>query len=128
MGAESDVVGVFEQRARSTPGTRSSLRTGADTAVRDLGDLTGAKSYRQIQRFIGVHLERLNAVFGTHWKRALAHTALRHLLHGVQEGHLYQALRRHSRRLILESKPCTSVRIAMDGKALRGSLDYFLDQ
>ena len=39
-----------------------------------------------------------------------------------------QALRRHSRRLLVESEPCAGVRIAMHGKALRGSFDHFLDQ
>ena len=93
-----------------------------------LAILTGAKSYRQIQRFIGVHRERLNALFGTRWKRAPAHTAVRYILHGVQERDLDQALRRHSRGLLLEPEPCAGVRIAMDGKALRGSFDHFLDQ
>lgn len=93
-----------------------------------LAVLAGAISYRRIQRFMDIHRERLNAVFGTRWKRAPAHTAVRYILQGLNEQDLEPALRRHSRALLPEEKEPKGLRLAIDGKVLKGSFDHFLDQ
>src|SRR4051812_32515928 len=46
-----------------------------------LAVLAGATSYRRIRLFIGVHRERLNATFGTRFRRAPAVNTLRTLFH-----------------------------------------------
>ena len=48
-----------------------------------LAVITGGNSFRSIETFIKVHRRRLNAVFGLHWKRAPAHTAIRYILQGL---------------------------------------------
>ena len=48
-----------------------------------LSVLCGARSYRDIHRFIDTHLRRLNEIFGMNWKRAPAHTTLQVILSGV---------------------------------------------
>jgi hypothetical protein len=94
-----------------------------------LAMLCGATSYRQIQRFIKAHRERLNAWFGLAWKRAPAHTSIRYILQGLQSDQLEQAFRAHSQHLWdppaeADAPPA----IAFDGKVLRGSFDRFQDQ
>ena len=93
-----------------------------------LAVLAGAISYRRIQRFMDIHRERLNVVFGTRWKRAPAHTAVRYILQGLNEQDLEPALRRHSRALLSEAREPKGLRVAIDGKVLKGSFDHFLDQ
>lgn len=94
-----------------------------------LAMLCGATSYRQIQRFIKAHLERLNAWFGLTWKRAPAHTSIRYILQALEPTQLEQAFRAHGQQL-LEPRAESDVPpvIALDGKVLRGSFDRFQDQ
>ena len=49
-----------------------------------LAVLSGATSYRKIQRFINTHRQRLNALCGLHWRRAPAHTSIRYALQGLE--------------------------------------------
>lgn len=94
-----------------------------------LAMLCGATSYRQIQRFIKAHRERLNAWFGLGWKRAPAHTSIRYILQALQPEQLESAFRVHGQRL-WEPSPESEAppAIALDGKVLRGSFDRFQDQ
>jgi DDE_Tnp_1-associated len=102
-----------------------------------LAILSGATSYRKIQRFIHAHRERLNGWFGLRWKRAPAHTSIRYILQGLDEAELERAFRVHSRRLLEsqaqppQAEPAEatdrSLAIALDGKVLRGSFDRFQD-
>lgn len=94
-----------------------------------LAMLCGATSYRQIQRFIKAHLERLNAWFGLAWKRAPAHTSIRYILQALEPAQLEQAFRAHGQRLLEPPLACdVPPVIAFDGKVLRGSFDRFQDQ
>lgn len=94
-----------------------------------LAMLCGATSYRQIQRFMKAHRERLNAWFGLQWKRAPAHTSIRYILQALEPAQLEQAFRAHGQPL-WDPPPAPDVLpvIAIDGKVLRGSFDRFQDQ
>jgi len=61
--------------------------------------LSGATSYRKIERFIAAHRERLNALCGLHWKRAPAHNSIRYALLGLDAKEVEAAFRRHAAEL-----------------------------
>lgn len=91
-----------------------------------LAILSDATSYRKIQRFIEARLSQLNALCGLRWKRALAHTAIRHALRGVDPAAVEVAFRGHAAMLDGPRDGLTGV--ALDGKTLRGSFDRCQDQ
>src|SRR5947209_17094739 len=64
-----------------------------------LAVLAGATSYRGILTFIGVHRERLNAVFGARFRRAPAVNTLRGLFLALDPAELEAAFREHARAL-----------------------------
>ena len=64
-----------------------------------LAVLAGATSYRGILVFIGVHRERLNAVFGAGLHRAPAVNTLRALFQALDPAELEAAFRNHARAL-----------------------------
>ena len=88
--------------------------------------LSGATSYRKIERYIFHHRQRLNQLCGINWKRAPAHTSIRYALQGLNANDVEIAFRQHARAL----QPTASKHgsIAMDGKVLRGSFDHFEDR
>src|SRR3954464_7618254 len=92
-----------------------------------LAVLAGATSYRRIRLFIGVHRERLNAVFGAGFRRAPAVNTLRALFHALDPADLEAAFRRHAEQLGGAAAPGRRV-VALDGKTLRGSFDHLDDQ
>ena len=95
-----------------------------------LAMLSGATSYRKIQRFINAHRETLNELFGLEWKRAPAHTSIRTMLQALDEHDLEKAFRDHSHQLSSSASAAddqTPV-LAIDGKVLRGSVEHFEDQ
>ena len=92
-----------------------------------LAVLAGATSHRRIRPFIGVHRERLNAVFGAGFRRAPAVNTLRALLHALDPAELEAAFRRHAEQLGDATAPGRRV-VALDGKTLRGSFDHLDDR
>src|SRR4051794_6607329 len=64
-----------------------------------LAVLAGATSYRRIRLFIGVHRERLNAVFGAGFRRAPAINTLRTLFHALDPAEIEAAFRDHAEQL-----------------------------
>lgn len=88
--------------------------------------LSGATSYRKIQRYIDAHRERLNQLCGINWKRAPAHTSIRYALQGLEADDVEKSFRDHSLNLQKNSSEHGS--ISMDGKVLRGSFDHFEDR
>jgi len=112
---------------RRNEGKRYSLKYVLLFSV--LAVLSGATSYRKIQRFMKAHRERLNESFGSQWVCAPAHTSIRSILKGIEPERLEQAFRSHSKEL-LETEPTSDAltAIAIDGKVLRGSFDQFQDQ
>lgn len=94
-----------------------------------LAVLSGAFSYRKVQKFIDMHIHRLNKEFGLNWKRSPAYTSIRDMWQALDEGEVERAFRIHARSLVVEkenqgAKEC----ISCDGKTLRGSFDRFHDQ
>ena len=92
-----------------------------------LAIVSGSNSYRGIATFIDVHRRRLNAAFGLTWRRAPAHTAIRHILQGLDPAEVEMAFR-HAARLQAARGTPGQGSIALDGKALRGSFDAFHDR
>jgi len=93
-----------------------------------LAVVSGCNSYRGIVTLIDVHRRRLNAVFGLSWRRAPAHTAVRHILQGLDPAGVEAAFRRHAARLQAARATPGQGSIALDGKTLRGSFDKFHDR
>jgi hypothetical protein len=93
-----------------------------------LAVLAGATSYRGIRVFIGVHRERLNAIFGAGFRRAPAVNTLRTLLHALDPAEIEAAFRRHAEHLGGAATAPGRRVIALDGKTLRGSFDHLDDR
>src|SRR4051794_35449515 len=91
-----------------------------------LAVLAGATSSRRLRLFIGVHRERLNAVFGAGFRRAPAVNTLRALFHALDPAEIEAAFRRHAEQLGGAAAPARRV-AALDGKTLRGSFDHLDD-
>lgn len=91
-----------------------------------LAILSGADSYRKIQRFIVAHYEPLDDLFELDWKRKPAYTAIRDIIQGTSGAELEACFRDYSQGLA-ESDGEKQV-IGCDGKVLRGSFDHFNDQ
>src|SRR3954454_18760659 len=64
-----------------------------------LAVLAGATSSRRVRLFIGVHRERLNAVFGAGFRRAPAVNTLRTLFHARDPTEIEAAFRAHAEQL-----------------------------
>src|SRR3954451_19738671 len=95
-----------------------------------LAVLAGATSYRGILTFIGVHRERLNATFGSRFRRAPAVDTLRALFLALEPATLDPPFRQPARALAEEepaSGPGPRV-IALDGKTLRRSFHHLNDR
>ena len=93
-----------------------------------LAVLAGATSYRGILVFIGVHRERLIAVFGAGLRRAPAVNTLRALFQTLDPAALEAAFRNHARALH-DGVPASGRHvIALDGKTLRRSFDHLHDR
>jgi hypothetical protein len=93
-----------------------------------LAVLAGATSYRGILTFIGVHRERLNAVFGARFRRAPAVNTLRGLFLALEPAELEAAFREHARALAARAPAPGPRVIALDGKTLRRSFDHLNDE
>jgi hypothetical protein len=90
--------------------------------------LSGAQSYRGILTFLTHRRETLNAVFGTHWKRAPALNTLRDGLHHLDEAAVEAARRRHAQDLLPPRADGERLIVALDGKTLKGSFDHLKDR
>ena len=91
-----------------------------------LGILSGADSYRKVQKFIVVHYDSLNETFDLNWKRLPAHTSIRDIIQGTSGAELEQSFRQYSAGLVEQTEGERFV--GCDGKVLRGSFDGFQDQ
>ena len=91
-----------------------------------LAILSGADSYRKVQKFIVAHYNTLDEIFDLNWKRMPAHTTIRDIIQGTSGTELEKSFRQYSEVLAEsdEDQQC----IACDGKVLRGSFDHFQDQ
>jgi hypothetical protein len=91
-----------------------------------LAILSGADSYRKVQKFIVAHYDTLNETFDLNWKRMPAHTSIRDIIQGTSGAELEQSFRQYS--AVLAEKEGPEQFIGCDGKVLRGSFDHFQDQ
>lgn len=90
-----------------------------------LAILSGATSYRKVQKFIVTHYDRLNEIFNLKWKRMPAYTTIRDIIQGTSGAELEQSFRQYSAGLTEGSDQKQF--IGCDGKVLRGSFDRFQD-
>jgi hypothetical protein len=93
-----------------------------------LAVLAGATSYRGILTFIGVHRERLNATFGSRFRRAPAVNTVRSLFQALDPAELEAAFRKHARALGARAPASGPRVIALDGKTLKRSFDHLNDK
>src|SRR3954463_5270094 len=107
---------------RRRQGQRSALAPLLLFAV--LAVLAGATSSRRIRLFIGVHRERLNAVFGAGFRRAPAVNTLRTLFHALDPTEIEAAFRAHAEQLGNATAAPGRRVIALDGETLRGSFEH----
>lgn len=91
-----------------------------------LAILSGADSYRKVQKFMVVHYDRLNEIFDLNWKRMPAYTSIRDIIQGTSGIQLEQSFRQYSQ--VLAESDEEKQFIGCDGKVLRGSFDHFKDQ
>jgi pullulanase/glycogen debranching enzyme len=91
-----------------------------------LAILSGADSYRKVQKFIVAHYDTLNESFDLNWKRMPAHTSIRDIIQGTSGTELEHSFRQYSAVLTEKDEP--EQVIGCDGKVLRGSFDRFQDQ
>ncbi len=89
--------------------------------------LSGASSYRKVERFILRHYVTLDHHFDLPWKRCPAYTTIRDIIQGTSAVELEACFRRYSAQLVDPATP-TGRWVACDGKVLRGSFDHFHDQ
>lgn len=89
--------------------------------------LSNGKSYRDIERFIKEHYDRLSHDFDLNWKKPPGYTTVRNIIQGIDPKELERCFREYSGSLDREA-PDGSVSIAVDGKVLRKSFDNFNDQ
>jgi hypothetical protein len=93
-----------------------------------LAVLAGAASYRGILTFIAVHRERLNATFGSRFRRAPAVNTLRGLFQALEPAGLEAAFREHARALAGKAPASGPRVVALDGKTLKRSFDHLNDE
>lgn len=91
-----------------------------------LAILSGADSYRKVQKFIVIHYDKLDEIFDLNWKRMPAHTTIRDIIQGTSGTDLEQSFRQYSQVLVDNDQDKQF--IGCDGKVLRGSFDHFQDQ
>jgi len=91
-----------------------------------LAILSGADSYRKVQKFMVSHYDSLNETFDLAWKRMPAHTTIREIIQSTSGSDLEQNFRQYSQ--VLAESDDQKQFIGCDGKVLRGSFDHFKDQ
>jgi hypothetical protein len=82
--------------------------------------MTGAKSYRDVARFMRTHFKFFKKLLKLKWKHSPSYSTIGNIISGVDYTELEKAFRIHAEKL-LELNP--SKQISIDGKTLRGSFD-----
>jgi hypothetical protein len=88
--------------------------------------LSGATSYRAIERFIEARREQLNGLCGLRWKRAPAYHSIRYALQGLEIAKVKAALQTPA--AVPASLSPGGVGIALDSQVLRRGLEHFQDR
>lgn len=88
-----------------------------------LSILSGAKSYRDVTRFMTKRLKELNNLFGLSWKTATAKSQLRDIMAGVDKQAMEDVFREYSKDIFHCKLGKETSSVGLDGKSLRGSFD-----
>ena len=87
------------------------------------------KTYRDIHRFMTIHFEDLKKDFSLLWKKPPAYTTIRNIIKGIDALELEAAFRAYTQSLVnYYAKQPGLIQIAVDGKTLCKSFDYFQDK
>jgi hypothetical protein len=93
-----------------------------------LAILCNADGFPAIAKFIEVHLERLESIFGFFWVRSPDESTIRKILQDVDPKELEYAFRKYTQAIANPDKKTDLRCLAIDGKTLRGSFDKLKDQ
>ena len=93
-----------------------------------LAILSGAKSYRDVARFLKKRREQLNKFFNLNWKNSLSKSQLREILCAVEIESIETEFREYSPELSKFDLPEEPNRVGLDGKSLRGSFAFEKDK
>lgn len=87
-----------------------------------------ANGYSEIARFIDVHLERLEGIFGIFWIKSPHKDTIKNILLSIEAKELENTLIKYNHMLAKLDKKNDLNIIAIDGKTLRGSFDNMKDK
>ena len=93
-----------------------------------LAILSGAKSYRDIARFMKKRHKQLNTLFDLDWKKAPSKSQLRDIFCAIEIASIESSFREYSRKLSTLDLSGKANRVSLDGKSLRGSFAFEKDQ
>ncbi|EKE04012.1 MAG: ISMca6, transposase, OrfA [uncultured bacterium] len=93
-----------------------------------LAIMCGANTYPEIARFIDIHLEELEEIFGIFWVKSPHQGTVRNILLGIDATELENALFEYNQSISKLDKENDSNIVAIDGKALRNSFDNMKDK
>lgn len=86
-----------------------------------------ANGYSEIARFIDIHLEKLEEIFGIFWIKSPHKDTIRNIILSLDAIELENTLIEYNHALVKLDKKKDSNIIAIDGKTLRGSFDNIKD-
>lgn len=86
-----------------------------------------ANGYEEIARFIDVHLEKLEEIFGIYWVKSPHQGTVRNVLLSIDAKELENALNEYNKSIKRNTNKSLNV-IAIDGKTLRNSFDNMKDK
>lgn len=89
--------------------------------------LSNAKSYRDIERYIKVHFDKLQEHFKLGWRKPPAYTTVRSIIRGMCAEELETCFREYTRSLERDETEGL-ISVAFDGKVLKKSFDRFNDR
>jgi DDE_Tnp_1-associated/Transposase DDE domain len=92
------------------------------------GILSGARSYRDMTRFMGKRLRELNNLFGVNWKSAPSKTQIRDIIANTNKEAVEEVFREYGKEVHQCKLGKGTGSIGLDGKALRGSFDNAKEQ
>ena len=93
-----------------------------------LAIMSKANGYADIGRFIDVHIEKLEEIFGIYWVKSPHKDTVRNILLGLEEEELERALFEYNQELSKQHDNKGLKILAIDGKALKNSFDNMKDK
>jgi hypothetical protein len=87
-----------------------------------------ADGYSQIARFIDIHLEKLEEIFGIFWVKSPHKDTVRNVLLSIDPKELDNVIEEYNKTVVNCNKNRGSNIIALDGKTLRHSFDNMKDK